>query len=327
MGVSECITCASGTDALLIPLMSQNIGTGDAIFTTSFSYFATAEVISLVGATPVFIDIDENTFNINPDSLEQQINNVIRNSNLKPKAIIAVDIFGQLADYSKIEKIAKKYNLFLLEDAAQSFGATSNSKKSCSFGHVAATSFYPAKPLGCYGDGGAIFTNDKKIAEILRSIRVHGQGIDKYDNIRIGLNSRLDTIQAAVLLNKMKIFDNELSKRQNIANYFSNELEQYLKVPLIKKNSTSSWAQYSLLASSESQRDDLVNHLNKNDIPTAIFYKKIFSELKMYNDYNLYTYKVSKTVSKKIFSIPMHPYLKNKELEKIVSTIKGYFKK
>ena len=201
--------------------MAKNIGAGDAVFTTNFSYFATTEVISLVGATPIFIDIDEKTFNINPELLEIQIKKTLDEGKLKTKAIISVDLFGQLADYKKIKKIAKKYKLFLIEDAAQSFGSTYKNQKSCSFGDVAATSFFPAKPLGCYGDGGAIFTNDKKMSDLFKSIRMHGQGKDKYDNVRVGLNSRLDTIQAVVLLNKLKIFDNELSLRNKVADFYS----------------------------------------------------------------------------------------------------------
>jgi dTDP-4-amino-4,6-dideoxygalactose transaminase len=220
VNVEECITCASGTDALLIPLIAQNISSGDAVFTTNFSFFATSEVISHIGATPVFVDVDKNTFNISPELLENQIKKVIKEGKLKPKAIIAVDLFGQLADYNAIKKIAEKFNLFLIEDAAQSFGASFKNIKSCSFGDVAATSFYPAKPLGCYGDGGAIFTNNKELANIYRSVRVHGQGKDKYDNVRIGLNSRLDTIQASVLLNKLDIFDDEIKLRNDIADYY-----------------------------------------------------------------------------------------------------------
>ena len=245
--VKECITCASGTDALLIPLIANNISFGDAVFTTNFSFFATSEVISHIGATPVFVDVDKKTFNISPDLLEIEIKRVIKEEKLKPKAIIAVDLFGQLADYQKIKKIADKFDLFLIEDAAQSFGASFKDMKSCSFGDVAATSFYPAKPLGCYGDGGAIFTNNKELADIYRSIRVHGQGKDKYDNVRIGLNSRLDTIQAAVLLNKLEIFDNEIESRNNIANYYSEKLNDYVVVPFIEENNISSWAQYSIL--------------------------------------------------------------------------------
>jgi len=306
--------------------MAKNIGNGDAVFTTNFSYFATTEVISLVGATPVFIDIKEKTFNINPELLENQIKKTLDEGKLKPKAIIAVDLFGQLADYEKLEKIAKKYNLFLIEDAAQSFGATYNNKKSCSFGDVAATSFFPAKPLGCYGDGGAIFTNNLELANIFKSIRMHGQGKDKYDNIRVGLNSRLDTIQAAVLLNKLKIFDNELDLRNKVADFYSKNLSNYLKVPFIRNSNKSAWAQYSLLVDSENERDLLIKHLTKNNIPTAIYYKKIFSDLELYKEKNDSNFSVSKKTSKTIFSIPMHPYLNEKELNLVIRTIISFFK-
>ena len=327
VGVKECVTCASGTDALLIPLMANNISKGDAVFTTNFSYFATSEVISLVGAQPIFVDINKQTFNINPVLLEQKIKMILAEGKLVPKAIIAVDIFGQIADYDTIKKIAKKYNLFLIEDAAQSFGATYKNRKSCSFGDVAATSFYPAKPLGCYGDGGAIFTNDSKLSEIYRSIRVHGQGKDKYDNIRIGLNSRLDTIQASVLLNKLDIFDNELKKRNYIANYYSKNLSELLKVPYIEEHNQSSWAQYSILVKNKQYRDSFVKFLNKSDIPTAIFYKKIFSELDIYknsiNGENL-EFNISKEISSRILSIPMHPYLKKDEIDYIIDKINSF---
>ena len=247
VGVNECITCASGTDALQISLMANDIGQGDVVFTTNFSFFATAEVVSLVGATPIFVDVDKDTFNLDPKILESTILSVINEGKFKPKAIISVDLFGQLAQYDEIEKIARKYNLLLLEDAAQSFGATYKNKKSCSFGDIAATSFYPAKPLGCYGDGGAVFTNDINLAKKIRSIRVHGEGKDKYDNIRIGLNSRLDTIQAIVLIEKMKIFDKEIKLRNKIATYYSSNLNKYVKVPKVLDNNTSSWAQYSII--------------------------------------------------------------------------------
>ena len=327
-GVSECITCASGTDALLIPLMARNIGDGDAVFTTNFSFFATTEVISLVGAKPFFVDIDKKTFNIDPVLLEKQIIKVLEKGIFKPKAIIAVDLFGQLADYEKITKIAKKYDLLLIEDAAQSFGATFKNKKSCSFGDIAATSFYPAKPFGCYGDGGAIFTNDSDLSDSFRSIRVHGQGIDKYNNVRIGLNSRLDTIQAVILLNKLSIFDNEIEKRNNISSYYSKNLTQFLKVPYIAKDNFSSWAQYSLLANNEKERDDLVSFLNKNSIPTAIFYKNIFSELDFYSkDCNKNEFNISKEISNRIFSIPMHPYISKNEQDFIIDKITNFFEK
>ena len=306
--------------------MAKNIGVGDAVFTTNFSYFATTEVISLVGATPIFVDINEKTFNINPELLEIQIKKTLDDGKLKAKAIIAVDLFGQLADYEKLEKIAKKYNLFLIEDAAQSFGSTHNNRKSCSFGDVAATSFFPAKPLGCYGDGGAIFTNDSKLANIFKSIRMHGQGKDKYDNIRIGLNSRLDTLQAVVLLNKLEIFDNELILRNKIAEFYSNNLKEYLSIPFVENLNKSAWAQYSLLVTSIDQREELLKHLASKGIPTAIYYKKIFSELDMYRNHIDNKFPVSEKCSNQIFSIPMHPYLSESELNLIVNEIIKFYK-
>lgn len=326
VGVKECITCASGTDALLIPLMAKNIKKGDAVFTTNFSYFATAEVISLVGAHPIFVDIDKRSFNIDPDFLENIIIDTLSKGDYTPKAIIAVDLFGQPANYKKIKHIAKKYDLYLIEDAAQSFGATIDSQKSCSFGDVGATSFYPSKPLGCYGDGGAIFTNDSKMADIFRSIRVHGQGLDKYDNVRIGLNSRLDTIQAAVLLNKLEIFDNEILKRNEIANYYTKFLKEYLITPSINDGYISSWAQYSLLCKNHKERNDLIRFLNKRNIPTAIFYKNIFSNLKLYKKKYEQDFKYSKYVSKRILSIPMHPYLEKDEQNYIIKSIAEFYK-
>ena len=326
VSVKECISCASGTDALLIPLMAENIGKGDAVFTTNFSYFATTEVISHLGATPIFIDIEQDTFNLNPNLLEIEIKKVIKEEKLVPKAIIAVDLFGHLADYSKISIIANKYNLLLIEDAAQSFGASYDNKKSCSYGHVSATSFFPAKPLGGYGDGGAIFTNDSKKADIYRSIRVHGQGIDKYDNIRVGLNSRLDTIQAAVLLNKLKIFDSELDLRNIVANYYSDKLYNSLIIPVVRNNYTSSWAQYSVLANDNKERKDLMRYLNNNKIPAVIYYRKPFNELDIYKNDLSDVYPVSKECSSRIFSIPMYPYLNRKNQDFIIDKIIKFYK-
>ena len=305
--------------------MAKNIGVGDAVFTTNFSYFATTEVISLVGATPVFIDINDRNFNINPDMLEFGIKEVLKKGKLVPKAIIAVDLFGQLADYGRIKNIAKKYNLILIEDAAQSFGATYDNKKSCSFGDVSSTSFFPAKPFGCYGDGGAIFTNDAELADLCKSIRVHGQGKDKYDNVRVGLNSRLDTLQAVVLLNKFQIFDEELISRNKIASYYSENLSSFLNVPYIEDRNISAWAQYSLIAKDENERDNLITYLKSKNIPSAIYYKKIFSELELYKKLNNSPYPVSKDLSKRIFSIPMHPYLNTSELNQIIESIINFF--
>ena len=301
--------------------MAYDIGQGDAVFTTNFSFFATTEVISNVGATPVFVDVDSKTFNIDPELLELEIKNVINAGCLTPKAIIAVDLFGQLANYDKISRIASKYNLVLIEDAAQSFGATYKNKRSCSFGDVAATSFFPAKPFGCYGDGGAIFTDDLKLAKLCRSIRVHGQGYDKYDNIRIGLNSRLDTIQAVVLLNKLKIFDSEIISRNKIADKYNDGLSNVLKTPYICHDYISSWAQYSLLCENEIKRTKLIKKMNDADIPTAIYYNKPFNQLDLYKDACNKSYPISSNHSLSIFSIPMHPYLEDHEIDKIINTI------
>ena len=304
--------------------MANDIGSGDVVFTTNFSFFATTEVISLIGAKPVFVDVDDNTFNLNPYLLEEKIKLILNENEFTPKAIISVDLFGQLANYVEIERIAKKYNLLLIEDAAQSFGASFKDKKSCSFGDIAATSFYPAKPLGCYGDGGAIFTNDINLAEKIRSIRVHGEGKDKYDNIRIGLNSRLDTIQAIVILEKMKIFDKEIKLRNDVADYYSKSLHEYVQIPEIIDGNISSWAQYSIIVN-KGNRDSLANYLKEHNIPSAVFYRKPFNTLDLYNENNIFDYEVSLSLSKSILSLPMHPYLTKDELDKVIGTIKKFY--
>ena len=320
------MTCSSGTDALMILLMSQKIGHGDVVFTTNFSFFATTEVISLVGATPIFIDIDKNTFNLNSEILESKIKEVLKKGKLNPRAIISVDLFGLLANYSEIQKISEKYNLFLIEDAAQSFGATFKNRKAGSFGDAAATSFYPAKPLGCYGDGGAIFTNSSNIADLCKSIRVHGEGKDKYHNIQIGLNGRLDTIQASVLLNKMKIFDEELKLRNLVAKEYSAKLPQNVVVPTIPNNYTSSWAQYSILLNTEEERNDIIDLLKNEGIPTAVFYKVPFHKNKIYDLGENKYFPISEEVSKCILSLPMHPYISEDEISKISNLICDYYK-
>ena len=304
--------------------MANDIGPGDVVFTTNFSFFATTEVISLIGAKPVFVDVDDNTFNLNPYLLEEKIKLILNENEFTPKAIISVDLFGQLANYVEIERISKKYNLLLIEDAAQSFGASFKDKKSCSFGDIAATSFYPAKPLGCYGDGGAIFTNDINLAEKIRSIRVHGEGKDKYDNIRIGLNSRLDTIQAIVILEKMKIFDKEIKLRNDVADYYSKSLHEYVQIPEIIDGNISSWAQYSIIVN-KGDRDSLANYLKEHNIPSAVFYRKPFNTLDLYNENNIFDYEVSLSLSKSILSLPMHPYLTKDELDKVIGTIKKFY--
>jgi dTDP-4-amino-4,6-dideoxygalactose transaminase len=315
------VGCASGTDALLMPLLAYGVKPGDAIFTTPFTFIATAEVIQLLGATTIFVDVEPDTFNIDVKKLEDEIIRVKKKGGPKPKGIIPVDIFGQTADYDEINAIAKKHDLFVIEDAAQSFGATYKGRKAGSLADVGATSFFPAKPLGCYGDGGMMFTNDKAMYDKLVSIRVHGQGTDKYDNVRIGINGRIDTIQCAVLLAKFEIFNEEISLRQDAANRYSEGLKDSVKVPFVKKDNISAWAQYSIM---HPDRDKIISKLNENKIPTAVYYPKplhiqtAFSHL----GHKAGDFKVSEEISNKIFSLPMHPYLKKEDQDRIIETIK-----
>jgi len=321
VGAKHCVSCASGTDALLMALMAYDVGPGDAIFTTPFTFISTAEVISLLGATPVFVDIEKETFNIDAEKLRGNIAATQKESKLEVRGIIPVDLFGQPADYDKIETVAKEFDLFVLEDAAQSFGATHNGKKACSFGDMAATSFFPAKPLGCYGDGGAVFTDSDKLAKKLRSIRVHGKGDHKYDNVRIGMNGRLDTLQAAVLQEKLPIFDIEIELRNQIAQRYSDGLRNCLKTPLVKPHRTSAWAQYSVLSEN---RDGILARLSSHGIPTAIYYPKPLhlQEAFRFLEYNRGDFPISEEVSDQIFSLPMHPYLTENEQSFIVDVLK-----
>lgn len=319
-GVKHAISCSSGTDALLIPLMAWGIGPGDAVFTTPFTYVATAEVISILGATPVFVDVYESTFNIDCEKLETEIKKVVDEGKLKPKAIIPVDLFGLPARYRLINKVAKKYNLKVIEDAAQSFGGSIRDKKVGTFGDIAATSFYPAKPLGCYGDGGAIFTDDDNLAEECKAIRIHGTKTDRYNSERIGLNGRFDSIQAAVILEKLTIFDDELRKRNIIdANY-----RKYLNNAQYHPDGyRSSHALFSIVLGSNKARNELIERLSTNNIPSVIYYKypihlmKAFSHL----DYNRGDLSISECLSESIVSLPMHPYLGEEDIELIVDSI------
>jgi dTDP-4-amino-4,6-dideoxygalactose transaminase len=323
VGVPYAVSVASGTDALLIPLMVEKIGPGDAVFTTTFTFIATAEVIRLLGATPVFVDIDPEIFNIDPDKLEEAIQRVSAEKKLTPKGIIPVDLFGQPADYQAIQTIADKHGLFVLEDAAQSFGASQKGKKAGALAKVAATSFFPAKPLGCYGDGGMIFTADKGIYEQFLSIRVHGQGIDKYTNVRVGINSRMDSLQAAVLLAKMEIFAEEIQLRQEVATRYNQMLAGTVNVPKVLNENISAWAQYSL---QHPRRGDVIKKLRENGIPTAIYYpiplhlQEAFADL----GYRKNDFPIAEKMAKEIFSLPMHPYLEKQEQEKICRIIKHF---
>jgi dTDP-4-amino-4,6-dideoxygalactose transaminase len=321
-GVKHAISCSSGTDALLIPLMAWGIGPGDAVFTTPFTYVATAEVISILGATPIFVDVYESTFNIDCEKLETEINKVINDGKLKPKAIIPVDLFGLPARYRLINKIAKKYNLKVIEDAAQSFGGSIRDKKVGAFGDVAATSFYPAKPLGCYGDGGAIFTNDDDLAEECKAIRIHGTKKDKYNSEMIGLNGRLDSIQAAILLEKLIIFDDELEMRNEIDSYYRKSLNNAQYHP---KNYNSAHALFSVNLNKNSQRDALVSRLSRENIPSVIYYKFPIHLMKAFSylGYKKNDLPVSEKLSKTIVSLPMHPYLAFADIDQIVKVLRS----
>lgn len=316
VGVKHCITCANGTDALQMVLMAWDIKAGDAVFVPSFTFMSTAEVVSLQGATPVFTDIDIKTFNMSVESLEKQIKKVLEEGKLTLKAIIPVDLFGQPADYEQIGQIAQKYNLLVLEDAAQGFGGNINGKMACSFGDAATTSFFPAKPLGCYGDGGAIFTDSDELASLLKSIRIHGKGTEKYDNIRIGLNSRLDTIQAAILLPKLTAFkEYELQKRNEIAYQYTEALKDKYNTPFVSANMQSSWAQYTLLLNSEEERNALQRKLKEHDIPSMIYYPKPLHLQTCYKSlgYSKDCFVNAEKASKCVLSLPISPWIDEKD--------------
>jgi len=333
VGVKHAVSCASGTDALLMALMAYGVGPGDAVFTTPFTFVATAEVISLLGATPVFVDIDPVTFDIDPDSLSAAISALEeRNTkkhplpegyaNLTARGIIPVDLFGYPADYRRIREIASKKGLFVLEDAAQSFGAEYHGARACSLADIAATSFFPAKPLGCYGDGGMVFTDSDELAAGLESIRVHGKGSDKYDNIRIGINGRCDTLQAAILLAKFEIFPEEIELRQTVASRYTEILStsDRIRCPLVAPGIISAWAQYSLISE---QRETILEALKKEKIPTAIYYPKPLHQQTAYRylAYKSGDFPVSEKSAEHIFSLPMHPYLSAEDQEIICRLI------
>lgn len=308
VGVKHAITCANGTDALTLAMMVLGIKEGDAVFCPTFTFFATAEVIAFEGATPVFVDSDEATFNICPVDLEKRIQATIAEGKLTPKAIIAVDLFGLPANYPEIQKIADKYNLKLVEDAAQGFGGEINGKRAGSFGDIATTSFFPAKPLGCYGDGGAVFTNNDDYAELLKSYRVHGKGKDKYDNVRIGMNSRLDTIQAAILLEKLAEFPTELINRNKAAANYESQLASKYKTPQVPLGYVSSWAQYTLVSDN---RDAEMENYKKQGIPTMVYYGTCMHEQSAFYQlgYQAGDFPVAEKLAKSVFSLPMHGYL------------------
>lgn len=323
IGVKHCITCANGTDALQLALMTWSIGRGDAVFVPDFTFFSSGEVVPLVGATPVFVDVDADTYNISSESLEKSIEYVLQNTDLKPKAVVAVDLFGQPADYEAIRKVTNKYNLFLLEDAAQGFGGKIGEKKAGGFGDIGTTSFFPAKPLGCYGDAGAVFTDNDEWANLLRSYCVHGKGSDKYDNVRIGMNSRLDTIQAAILLEKLKFFDDEVKKCNIFAEEYDRGLKKIIKIPHIKDGFTSSWAQYTICFHNNQEREHAIRVLKDNNIPTAVYYRKPMHMQEAFGRdvFNEIDYEVTENICNCCLSLPMHPYLNIEDIHNIVDKL------
>lgn len=328
VGVKNCITCANGTEAMTLVMLAWGIGEGDAVFVPDFTFFSTGEVVSFRGATPVFVDVDRNTFNIDPVKLEHAIVKTMEEGKLNPKAIIPVDLFGLPANHYEIDRISKKYHLLVLEDGAQGFGGHINGKRACSFGDAATTSFFPAKPLGCYGDGGAIFTNDDELANLLKSLKIHGKGEDKYDNVRIGLNSRLDTIQAAILKVKLKAFiEHELEDVNRVGHLYNEKLKDIVETPYIPDGFYSSFAQYTIKLKNKNQREGLQKFLKEHEIPSMVYYVKPMhkQEAFSYLNFNDEDYAATNELCDIVLSLPMHPYLCEADIQKICDVIKHYF--
>ena len=318
-GAKHVVTCASGTDALQLVLMAEGIGPGDAVFCPTFTFCATAEVVALVGATPIFVDVEAESFNIDAKGLKAALATAKREG-LTPKAVIPVDLFGLAADHAAIAAVAEDANLFVLDDAAQAFGATFNNRRLGTFGHATATSFFPAKPLGCYGDGGAVMTDDDAMAEVLRSLRMHGQGSDRYDNVRIGLASRLDTVQAAVLIEKLKIFPDEIEARDRVARRYAEALGDIAIVPKVPAGSTSVWAQYTIRVAGGG-RDKLAAALRAEGIPTAVYYPIPLHRQQAYKHFPVGQggVAVSDRLAAEVISLPMHAYLDAATQDRIIA--------
>ena len=328
VGVRHAIGCSSGTDALLLPLMAYGVGPGDAVFSSPFTFFATCEVVALTGATPIFVDIDPDTYNLDVQKLRLSIESVQAEGRLNPRGVIPVDLFGLPADYEPIMALADQYGLFVIEDAAQSFGATYKGRRAAGLAHVGATSFFPAKPLGCYGDGGAIFTDDDNLAAVIRSLLVHGKGDSKYNNVRIGLNARLDTLQAAILLEKLKIFMDEIELRQQVANRYTEAINSFaggvyeVSPPTVPNECSSVWAQYTIATQ---RRDELRARFNDIGIPTMIYYEAPMHlvDAMNYLGHQKGDFPMAENASKQVLSLPMHPYLASEDQDKVISVLTG----
>lgn len=330
VGVKHCITCGNGTDALTLALMVWNIGPGDAVFVPDFTFFASGETPAYEGAVPIFVDVEEDTFNMSPSSLEEAIWQVKREGKLIPRVIIAVDLFGQPADYPEIRRIAEKYGLLILEDGAQGFGGRIGERKACSFGDISTTSFFPAKPLGCYGDGGAIFTDNDEWAALLRSYRIHGKGADKYDNVRIGMNSRLDTLQAAILRVKLKAFEEyELADVNLAARRYTEGLHKTVKTPAVREGFYSSWAQYSILLKGKEERDRLQAYLKEKGIPSMVYYPRPMSMQGAFAGMDCVKVDLSVAVDlcQRVLALPMHPYLTAEDQEEVIRFVDAFIRK
>jgi dTDP-4-amino-4,6-dideoxygalactose transaminase len=322
-GAKHVVSCASGTDALIMVLMAKGVGRGDAVLCPSFTFCATGEAVALTGATPVFVDVDEATFNIDVTSLKRGIATAKR-LGLKPRGVIAVDLFGQSADYDAIGVVAEAEGLFVLDDAAQSFGASYKGRRLGGFGLITATSFFPAKPLGCYGDGGAIFTDDAEFAETLRSIRVHGQGSDKYDNVRLGMTARLDTVQAAVLIEKLKIFEDEIVARNRVAERYAQGLGNVVTIPRLASWATSVWAQYTIRLPEGIDRTEFAASLKAQGIPTTVYYPKSIHQQAAYRNFPVADggLPVCERLSSEVISLPMHAYLDEPTQGRIIKAVR-----
>lgn len=329
-GVKHCISCGNGTDALTLALKVWEVGVGDAVFVPDFTFFASAEVISLEGATPIFVDVDKDTFNMDANSLQNAIERTIKDGKLTPKVIITVDLFGLPANYPAIKKVADRYNLFILEDGAQGFGGVIGEKKACSFGDISTTSFFPAKPLGCYGDGGAVFTDNQEWATLAESYRVHGKGSFKYDNVRIGVNSRLDTIQAAILKVKLDAFAQyEVADINKAAELYTQKLKSVVKTPIIPEGYYSSWAQYTIKLENREQRDGLQAYLKEQGIPGMVYYPKPMHQQTAYKDnpFAEGSCPITEQLCDTVLSLPIHPYITEDDIDLVCKKVKEFLDK
>lgn len=326
VGTRHCISCASGTDALTLALKAWGIKQGDAVFVPDFTFFASTEAVSLKGATPVFVDVDSRTFNIDPTDLENKIETTIQKGDLTPKVIITVDLFGLPANYPAIRRIADNHSLLILEDGAQSFGGTVNGKRCCSFGDISTTSFFPSKPLGCYGDGGACFTDNDEWAALIDSYRMHGKGSSKYNNIRIGMNSRLDTIQASILQVKLRAFAGELAAVNKAATEYTARLADLVETPVVPNGFLSSWAQYTIKLNNKTERDGLQAHLKGQGIPSMVYYPTTIHRQAAYRNLGVpeSDCPVSCKLCDTVLSLPIHPYISLEEIDKVCNAIKTF---